>query len=312
MPYHPDRRRSVTHLVEALDSLEAQTYPSFVVAVVLDPVPGHDADDDWAELQRIAASRRFVRTLQLPEQTGPGGARNAGTAVVLGLGVSVVVFLDADDVCEPDRLERLSAAFAADPDAGLVFSAFSLIDETSRPWAPEHLPPSIHEIHDSLSGLGPVLTRAWIEMACERGYFCLTSATAVRAQVARRCAFPETFVSEDTHTWFRMFAESGTVRFLDRRLVRYRVPRVPEGSSSRARSGAAFYWTKAVVDLDGLCRVLLAEVASGRIGETEASDILSRFWQRTAWTFRLSGANEPLQVASALGRLGDARIEVAT
>jgi hypothetical protein len=69
--------------------------------------------DDASEDGSVEVARaRGVRVLRLERRAGPAAARNAGVEAVAG---DVVLFLDADCVAHPDAVERVRAAFAADP-----------------------------------------------------------------------------------------------------------------------------------------------------------------------------------------------------
>ncbi|MFI6820243.1 glycosyltransferase family 2 protein [Micromonospora sp. NPDC050187] len=299
VPYHPDGPHSPGYLREAVGSVLAQTDRDWLLAIVHDPRPGTSDQRSWlAELVAPVADRSTV--IHLPENQGPGGARNAGVDWALGQGADLVVFLDADDVCEPHRLAALRTALTDRPRAGMAFSAFTVIDEASRPRHPDELPEAVAEILDTQADEDRILERPWREMTCVHGYMSLTSTVAVRAAVAERCRFPRTMVSEDAHAFLRMFALCPEVVYLADPLTRYRVPRVPRGTASRQREGGAFYWTKALVDADSCFRVLMQEVASGACTPEEALDVLDAFWRRTGATLRRAGA---APVAAVVGEL---------
>jgi len=93
--------RGAATLERALRSVAAQTLLPAEVIVVDDA-----SDDDTPE--RLAALGRqewpfALQLLRLPENKGPGEARNAGWAVATG---EWVAFLDADDGWLPEKLER--------------------------------------------------------------------------------------------------------------------------------------------------------------------------------------------------------------
>ncbi|HRA34628.1 MAG TPA: glycosyltransferase [Acidimicrobiales bacterium] len=98
-------------LVEALDSLGAQTRRPEEVVVVDD-----GSEPDAADRVRAACARPdlAVRWLRQPP-LGAAAARNLGSRLARG---SHLVFLDADDRLEPRALEQLTAAVDADPAPG--------------------------------------------------------------------------------------------------------------------------------------------------------------------------------------------------
>ena len=102
-------------VVGAVDSALAQTWPELDVVVVDD---GSRDDPAGALAERVRGGRvRVVRQ----ENRGAAGARNTGIAEARG---HFVHFLDADDVLDPDAVERKLAAFRAVPEAELCCSRY--------------------------------------------------------------------------------------------------------------------------------------------------------------------------------------------
>lgn len=87
-------------ITRAIDSALAQEDVDVEVIVVDDASP----DDTAAVVEAIADAR--IRLIRLPENRGPGGARNAGIDAASGDWVAV---LDADDTIRPARLARMIA-----------------------------------------------------------------------------------------------------------------------------------------------------------------------------------------------------------
>lgn len=297
-------------LREAILSVVAQTDPHWRLVVVYDPVDGtHGTNLPHTPMDYVESSIADLigdvsvpqaTVVHLPMRMGPGWARNVGVDWALAHGAPFVLFLDADDICEPSRLDRVTCAFERHPRAGVVFNSFAVIDEDSRFRKDSSLPGAIAEIVQTQSTTDEVLSRPWQLMACVRGYMSLTSTVAVRSEIARRCRFPHTHVSEDAHAWLRMFASSDEVIYLAERLTRYRVPQGPGVSSSRQRVGDSFYWTKALVDADACARVLIDEVAHGSMRASEAEDVFDEFWRKMSSTLARAGAIAPAAVAGGL------------
>jgi glycosyltransferase involved in cell wall biosynthesis len=99
-------------VIEAIESVRAQTYSNFELIVADDGSP-----DDTAE--RVAAYGREVRFLPLPHSGQSKACRNAAMAVAQG---ELIAFMDDDDRWREDKLACQVAAFTADPGLGLVFS----------------------------------------------------------------------------------------------------------------------------------------------------------------------------------------------
>lgn len=100
---------SVRSVAEAVRSARTQRVPPLEVIVVDDA-----SGDDTARV----AGEAGARVLRLDENVGAAAARNAGVASAAG---ERIAFLDADDSWLPDHLERITAAFAAVPDAVVAF-----------------------------------------------------------------------------------------------------------------------------------------------------------------------------------------------
>jgi glycosyltransferase involved in cell wall biosynthesis len=73
--------------------------------------------DDTAS--RVTA--RGIRVLRRSRNGGPAAARNDGARAVRG---DIVFFVDADVVVAPDAVDRVRAAFAADPGLAAVFGSY--------------------------------------------------------------------------------------------------------------------------------------------------------------------------------------------
>lgn len=295
MPFSPRWPTAEEYLGLALGSLAEQSDPDWSLVLVIDPVAGQSTQPQQSSLVHEAVDTAGItgRTtvLHLPTHGGPGAARNAGVAKAAADGAPLVLFADADDLYDPQRLARTRGIFEAYPEVDMLYSTFTVIDEHGHERARDGLPPSIREILDAHGSEVVVGPGPWEAVACEIGYISLTSTVAVRTTLASSCPFPHTSVSEDFHTWIRMFAAAREVAYLPDALTSYRVPRSPT-SGTRA-DVTDFYWAKAAVDADGLFRVLLAQVASGAMTQSAAEDILRRFWARSAGTARSEGI-EPL------------------
>ena len=95
-------------LDEAIESVLAQSYPHFEVAVI------DDGSTDNAE--EVAARYAWVRYIR-QENGGLAAARNTGLRRTIG---EYLVFLDADDRLLPRALETGLAAFAEHPECAFV------------------------------------------------------------------------------------------------------------------------------------------------------------------------------------------------
>ena len=116
----------------AIDSALAQTHPDVEVIVV------DDGSDD--ESRAVIASYGDRITAVFKDNAGPVSALNAGFELSHG---DLICLLDADDVFESDKVERVVAAAREMPDAYLVHHQLQPIDgegrTTTAPF-PRHVP----------------------------------------------------------------------------------------------------------------------------------------------------------------------------
>jgi cellulose synthase/poly-beta-1,6-N-acetylglucosamine synthase-like glycosyltransferase len=120
------------YLREAIDSALGQTYPELEVIVVDDG----SSDDSPAIVESYGD--RIVGIAQ--ENGGPGAAMNTAFGKSRG---EIVCLLDADDVFEPHKVERVVAAAREIPGAYLIHHRLQTIDAEGRPMnapSPRSLP----------------------------------------------------------------------------------------------------------------------------------------------------------------------------
>jgi glycosyltransferase involved in cell wall biosynthesis len=125
----------------ALDSIAAQTEPPDEVILV-----DNGSTDDTHERVRGHRLRERVRYHRLAENRGAAVARNTGVSLAKG---ELIVFLDSDDMLEPDHHATVREAFSTQADLGLYACDARLIDETGA-WLREQR--TYVEIQCCLSG----------------------------------------------------------------------------------------------------------------------------------------------------------------
>ena len=130
-------------LLEALDSIAAQTYRDFEVIVVND----HGADsrvlvEEFAARAARAGSPIAVRYDYRPANAGVAATRNRGVALATG---ELTAYLDDDDLWRPHHLEGLVGCLDSRADCRLVYGDAEI-------WRMERVPPD----HSS----------AWPETSC--------------------------------------------------------------------------------------------------------------------------------------------------
>jgi len=154
-------------VVEAVRSVQAQTWPAMEIIVVDD-----GSDDDT--LTRLSEFGDAVKVIQ-QENLGPAFARNAGIRASTG---EIIAFLDSDDLWMPEKIEQCVAALDANPDAGVVYTAVY--------W------------HEMDSGLEYVLPQYTMSGWMARDLFLECHGVCTSALVVRRSCFEKTgYFDED-------------------------------------------------------------------------------------------------------------------
>jgi glycosyltransferase involved in cell wall biosynthesis len=115
------------YLPEQLDSIASQTCPPDEMIVCDD----RSVDGSAQILKRFAAVAPFPIRVEINEEN-LGSSRNFEKAIGLCRG-DIIALADQDDVWNPTRLERLEAALASSPKAGLAFSDAEIVDEALHP-----------------------------------------------------------------------------------------------------------------------------------------------------------------------------------
>jgi glycosyltransferase involved in cell wall biosynthesis len=125
-----DRERFVAATVA---SVLAQTMPSFELIVFDDG----SRDGSLALCRRLAASDERIRVVAGPNE-GVASARNRGLAAT-DRRSQYVIFLDSDDIWEPDTLEVLIEALEDRPELVSAYGLADCIDPDGRPVAGDDL-----------------------------------------------------------------------------------------------------------------------------------------------------------------------------
>ncbi len=196
-------------LGKCLESLLGQSYRRIEVIV-----SDNASTDDTPEIVRKTADPR-VRYFRNPENIGPFPNWNRALARASGEFVSVY---HADDVYEPEIVEKEARFLLAHPGAGAVFTGAWRIDEEDRVVEEMHLPEPLRgkELFSF-----PEMIRAFLE----HGNFLLCPSFMGRRSVLGQTGGfdPERFgTAADAGMWLRIL-ERAPVGVIDRPLMRYRV-----------------------------------------------------------------------------------------
>lgn len=106
----------------AIASVRAQTFADWEHIVVDDA----STDGTAAVLAQAAQEDPRLHVVRLTSNRGPGGAMQAALAQARG---EFVAILDADDLCEPERLQRQVERMTLQPDIAVLGTWVQVIDE---------------------------------------------------------------------------------------------------------------------------------------------------------------------------------------
>jgi glycosyltransferase involved in cell wall biosynthesis len=286
-PYYADHPRAGDFLAQTVRSIQAQSDTHWRLVIIDDRSPD-PATRERMEVIRTSDPER-IHCMYMPEHVGQGACRNAGTKWAQRIGAAFVLFNDADDVSQPQRLERVRAEFDADPDAGLVYAAFEVIDENGQRVERHRLGEPIRQILDAQAVNAPRGYHAWKRIGTETGYANLTSTTAVRTSVAIEFPF-FSMTAEDANAWYRMSGGGVKFAYIEAPLANYRIPSDIKGSQDRQRVGESYYFGKMIAEIAGFFAAADMAIARDEITSQEARQLERDFFLRLSSTLRAEGA----------------------
>lgn len=191
---------AAAYIKDTLDSVFAQTYPSFEIIVV------NDGSPDTAALEELLLPYRDRIVYLKQENRGLSGARNTGLRAATG---SMVALLDADDIWMPDYLEEQTTFLREHPEYDLVYCNARFFGESIYDGK---------EYMDVCRSDGEATSAAIISRRCH----VFVSVTA-RTEVLKRFGFDESLRScEDFDCWLRLSAAGHKIGYHRKVLVRYR------------------------------------------------------------------------------------------
>jgi GT2 family glycosyltransferase len=197
------------YLQDTLDSIYRQSLANFRLVVINDGSTDRTGD--------ILAAQTDPR-LEVITQPNVGIARTRQLSLTY-VTEDLVALIDADDIAQPDRLERQYNFLLAHPDVVLVGSALELIDTHGRPLGVRRYPESDAQIRAMLPIENPIAQPS----------------VMFRRQAALRAGgyAPNRNLSEDYDLWLRL-ARLGKLHNLPEPLTRYRL-HPGQGKSTRTR-----------------------------------------------------------------------------
>lgn len=188
------------YIEETMDCVLAQTYSDWELLLVEDCSIDGTAVLIEQYMERTGDSR--IRLLSQPSNMGAARARNRGLKEAKG---RYIAYLDADDLWEPEKLEK-ELAFMKEKDAAFAFTGYEFADETGR-------------------GMGKVVhvpeTLTYRQALSNTTIFTTTVMFDLEKLPREQLEMP-VMKSEDTALWFRVLRSGVTAYGLDENLVKYR------------------------------------------------------------------------------------------
>ncbi|MGQ9505937.1 MAG: glycosyltransferase [Thermogutta sp.] len=186
---------------EAVQSILDQTFPDFELIIVEDP----SEHDGRAMIPDLLKDPR-IRYVHNTERTGFEAQKNLGLRLS---NATYVAMMDADDIAEPERLERQLQFLRANPNIQVVGSWIRIINANGEPIGIRHYPTSPQAVKRAM-----------------RRYNALAHPSVV---VSREIALavgaydPQMHLAEDYDLWARVLSHGYNLANVPEPLLRYRL-----------------------------------------------------------------------------------------
>jgi len=137
------------YLRECIGSVLAQSYPLWELCICDDCSTEEGTINVLDEYRGVSPMIKMVRN---ERNAGISNATNKAIQIATG---NFVVFLDNDDILEPDALDQVARAVSADPTVDVIYSDEIKIDGDGKQidhyykpdWSPEHLESVMYVLH---------------------------------------------------------------------------------------------------------------------------------------------------------------------
>jgi glycosyltransferase involved in cell wall biosynthesis len=185
-------------LAETLKSLADQTYQNFEIILA------DDASTDNLQQVLDGFCDKRLRAVHLKNNVGVSAGRNLGIELAKG---EFIAFCDADDICQPARLERQVSFLLSHPEVDMCGSAFTCFSDAQTKQTITH--PLTHQL---------------IHKALMQGNCFGLSTVMVRSNLLKANHFDEALnAAEDYELWTRLAAKGACLANLSESLVLYRL-----------------------------------------------------------------------------------------
>lgn len=279
-------------LSEAIEGIQGQTDGNWECCIVDDASTNEDSIQFLQDIEKQYSDK--FKILFLKQNFGPGVLRNIGISMAKQRRNPFVMFNDADDISHPDRLKVTRDILKNNPEVGLVYSSFIVIDEDNAVRPKSEIPLSIMEICKNYENNGLLEGEdVWIKMAIDTGYLNKTSSTSILTSHAVKCLFPNARASEDFNTWMRISAKGAIFKYVKNIESRYRVPKYLKYQNSRSLLGNNnFNKHKVQMDAQGFEHSIDIALSREKIDMNDANKLRNSFYTRLAKTMKIEGELE--------------------
>lgn len=210
---------AVTTLREAIDSVLTQTYQPLELIVVDD-----GSNDGTTDLLRTYGDR--VKAVHQPNG-GLAAARNAGVALATG---ELIALFDADDICEPHRIETQVEFMSADAELMLCASDFAAFD-ANGPISKSHIAAyyaAVGHVDGGLKalfgGTGDPLFSGWVHDQLVWGNFLHPPTVMFRRSLLSSVGnFSRSLRNLCDYDWLLRVARQAKIGVIPQSLIRYRL-----------------------------------------------------------------------------------------
>lgn len=187
---------------ETMDRVLAQTWQDWELLLVEDC-----SEDNTAALIRQYMEKTGDSRIRLISQSSNMGAARARNRGLEEAGGRYIAYLDADDLWEPEKLER-EIAFMQEKDAAFAFTGYEFADENGKGTGKVVHVPETLTYRQALSNTTIFTTTVMFDLE----------------KISKEQLEMPVIKSEDTALWFRVLRSGVTAHGLDENLVKYRRP----------------------------------------------------------------------------------------
>ena len=188
------------YIRETMDCIRNQTYENWELLLVEDC--GNDGTAEMIMQYRDENEDDRIRLFLQPGNLGAAAARNRALDEARG---RFITYIDADDLWEPDKLER-ECAFLLEKNAAFVFTGYEFADENGV-------------------GMGKVVhvpEMLTYRQALKNTTIFTSTVMFDTQKISKQQLVMPSVKSEDTALWWRVLKGGVTAFGLDENLVRYR------------------------------------------------------------------------------------------